>query len=235
LAKTSSELFRDRISSIYEYDKKSPLFVRVANWEIEDNNTEKAIEILNEGLKEYPDYAAAHFVLGKAYSFIGEYAKALKSFKTGSELIHSSKSYDYYLRELENIKKQQSLPGANSYSSSFTSDKPDAKQENKDLLLKEDNNLTVDDRLGELAQEISQAKMFDVSNEVKTDNSTLRYFSEDSLIVSETLAKIYIAQGEFKEAVDVFEKLKKKHPEKKDYYSQKISEIKSNIDPPAAD
>ena len=207
----------------------------MANWEIEDNNTEKAIEILNEGLKEYPDYAAAHFVLGKAYSFTGEYANAIKSFKKGSELIHSSKSYDYYLRELENIKKQQSLPGADSYSSSFASDRPDAKQENKDPLLKEDNNLPVDERLGELAQEISQVKISEIPDDVKTDNTNLKYFSEDSLIVSETLAKIYIAQGEFKEAIGVFEKLKKKTPEKRDYYSEKIREVKSNMDLPPKD
>jgi len=127
---------------------------------MEDNNTEKAIEILNEGLKEYPDYAAAHFILGRAYTIIGEYAKALKSFKKGSELIHSSKSYDYYLRELENIKKQPSLSGTNRYSTSFISDKPGAKQENKDTLLKEDKNLPVDDRLGELAQEFDERIKF---------------------------------------------------------------------------
>ena len=235
MVKTSSELFRNRINLIHEYNKKSPLFVRIANWEIEDNNTERGIEILNEGLKEYPDYAAAHFILGRAYTLLGEYPKALKSFKKGSELIHSPKAYDYYLRELESIKKQRSLFDTNRYDTFFTGVNPEPKQENKDELLKEDKNLPVDERLGELAQEISQAKMPPVSDEVKTGDYSLKDFSEDSLIVSETLAKIYVAQGEFKEAIDVYEKLKKKYPEKTDYYSQKIDEIKSKMDPPVTD
>jgi hypothetical protein len=157
----------------------------------------------------------------------------LKSFKKGSELIQSPKSYDYYLRELE-IKKHQTLSDKNKLSTATTG-KPDTKLEAKDIFLEEDRKLSVDDRLGELANEISQAKIPEMPDEVKTDSSSLKYFSENSLIVSETLAKIYIAQGEFKEAIGVYEKLKKKHPEKKDYYSEKINEVKSKLNPPATD
>ena len=41
--------------------------------------------------------------------------------------------------------------------------------------------------------------------------------------------------SKLKEAMEVYEKLMEKYPDKNDYYLRKISEIKSNIDPPAAD
>jgi tetratricopeptide (TPR) repeat protein len=229
LVKASSELFRNRITLTYEQNKNSPLFIHIANWEIEENNTEKGIEILNEGLKDYPGYAAAHFILGRAYILLEDYTNALKSFKKGSELIHSSQSYDYYFRELENIKKQRSLSDINK---SFPGIIP---EENKNKLQGMDKNPPVDDKLGEIAQEISQAKISATSDEVKTYDDSFKYFSEDSFIISETLAKIYIAQGEFSEAIEVYEKLKKKYPEKKDYYSKKINDTKSRMNPPLAD
>ena len=49
-------------------------------------------------------------------------------------------------------------------------------------------------------------------------------------IVSETLANIYITQGEFREALKVFEKLLNKNPQKRDYYLQKINEIKAELE-----
>ena len=44
---------------------------------------------------------------------------------------------------------------------------------------------------------------------------------------SETLANIYLAQGEKNEAIKIFELLIERNPEKKGYYLGKISEIKS--------
>jgi len=49
------------------------------------------------------------------------------------------------------------------------------------------------------------------------------------MIVSETLAKIYLAQGEIQEAIMVYEKLRKKEPARENYFSQKISELKSKL------
>src|SRR5690606_40171892 len=69
----------------------------------------KAIDVLDDGLNRYPEHAAAYFLLGKAYTEKGNYSHALKYVKRGSELIHSPKTYDYYLREIEAIKKQRSF------------------------------------------------------------------------------------------------------------------------------
>ena len=102
-AKTE-ELFKNKIRLIYEYNRKSPLFARIANWELESNNFETAIEILEEGLRENPEFPTPYFVLGRAYSKMNDFSKALKCYKKGSELIHSRETYQFYLRELESLK-----------------------------------------------------------------------------------------------------------------------------------
>ena len=50
------------------------------------------------------------------------------------------------------------------------------------------------------------------------------------MFVSETLAKIYVTQGEFREAIEVYQKLVKKTPSKQEYYLQKISELQSQLE-----
>lgn len=52
----------------------------------------------------------------------------------------------------------------------------------------------------------------------------------EKLIVSETLAKIYISQGEIKEAIQIYEKLIEEKPENKEKYLFSIAELKSRIE-----
>ena len=49
-------------------------------------------------------------------------------------------------------------------------------------------------------------------------------------LVSETLAKIYISQGELKEAISIYEKLIERKPENKEEYSLAIEELKSRLE-----
>jgi tetratricopeptide (TPR) repeat protein len=49
-------------------------------------------------------------------------------------------------------------------------------------------------------------------------------------LVSETLAKIYISQGEFKEAISIYEKLIERKPEHKEKYLHSIEELKSRLE-----
>jgi tetratricopeptide (TPR) repeat protein len=219
----SKEEFKNKVRLIYEYDRKSPLFARIANWELDNNNTSSAIEILEQGLREYPDYPTPYFILGKAYILTGEYVKALKCYKKGSELIHSNETYEYYAKVVENMKRQGTpfeLRGIGF---------PDELHESLNRE-GESKNFLIEENLGELAERISQAKIPVTGEENKPAEYEMKDFSDNSLIVSETLAKIYITQGEVGEAVSVYEKLKIKNPEKADYYSQKISELKEKPD-----
>lgn len=231
MAKSPAEIFNEKVSLIFEYNKKSPLFVRMANAEMENNNVDRAIEILQNGIINYPQFSAAHLLLGKAFSLIGNYTQALKSIKIGSDLIHSQKTYDFYFKEIENIRKQRSLFESNS-KTAFMIDEDEKPENQPDLFIdnekpEEDQiiNIPVEDRLDQLAHDISFAKL----PEALAGSMSMEYRAEDfsgtSMIVSETLAKIFIAQGELKEAIEVYKKLIKKNPQNMEAYLKKIEEL----------
>ena len=208
MSKTSAETFNDKVNLIYEYNKRSPLFVRVANSEIEKNNTARAAEILHEGLSIYPDYPTAHILLGKAFMLLGKYKEALDSFRKGSELVNSHKVYEYYMQEVETLKKQRVL-FESSPKPGFLEEKEEPKSSSRSL-----------------EEELSS---FDSLSGTKPEPTSGKPAAGES-IVSETLANIYITQGEFKEALTIYERLLTKNPHKKDYYLKKIEELKSELE-----
>ena len=209
-----------------------------------NNHVERAIEILNAGLKLYPDYAAAHLLLGKAWYLTGHFDEALKFIKSGCSYLTSSHTYEYYLKEIEAAKKQKSLFDSSNRTSFFDvadevdlTDKPVPRrfeigisEETKEELIDEKPFINVDDRLEEIAQKISTSRLREPREDFNYETSVGEGLGESSMIVSETLAKIYIAQGELTEALGVYRKLIQKNPSKREYYQQKISEIQSKIE-----
>lgn len=196
----STQTFNEKVNLIYEYNKQSPLFVRVANNEIDKNNFEKALEILNEGIAKYPDYPIAHIMLGKTLNLLGKYKEALDAFFKASELLNSPGTFEHYRCEVDNLKKQR-------------------------IFLNQDDTVKPEKKNISLQEELSS---FDSMDERKTSTESRK--SGNDSIVSETLANIYINQGEFREAVKIFEKLINKNPQKKDYYLQKINDIKAKLE-----
>lgn len=227
--KNPSHIFNQKVSLIYEYNKNSPLFVRIAYNQIEANNPDKAIEILDEGLKNYPEYPVAYFLLGRAYTIKGLYSQALKYVKRASELIHSSKTYDYYLREIEAIKKQRSFFKISRWEDDLKEEPlPDSSIKEIEETLKSMPPIT--ESIKKLNEELIEAKET-IQKAKESADVSAKNFPENNLIVSETLAKIYINQGEYQEAIAVYEKLMNKNPDKKDYYEIKIEEIKIRMNP----
>lgn len=225
----SFDAFNQKVSLIYEYNNKSPLFARVAENEIERNNIDEAIRILTEGLINHPDFSVAYFLLSKAHTIKGNYGQALKFVKKGSELIHSPKTFDHYLREIDAIKKQRQLfnvsrwaDSANQQFSSFTSAAADKSQSEKP-------SQSIEETLNKLTAEIAGVTQTVKEAKKKIEESKQKDFSNNDFIVSETLAKIYTTQGEFKEAISVYKKLKLKHPDKETYFDSKITELKAKL------
>jgi tetratricopeptide (TPR) repeat protein len=229
MSSNSFDAFNQKVSLIYEYNNKSPLFARVAENEIEKNNIDTAIKILTEGLINYPDFSVAYFLLSKAHTIKGNYGQALKFVKMGSELIHSSKTFDYYLREIDAIKKQRQLFNvsrwADTANEKFSSINPSPVNKSEN----EKSTESIEQTLNKLTSEIEGATQAVRDAKRKLEETKPKNFSNNDFIVSETLAKIYITQGEFKEAISVYKKLKLKNPEKEIYFDSKIAELKAKL------
>jgi tetratricopeptide (TPR) repeat protein len=225
----SFDAFNQKVSLIYEYNNKSPLFARVAANEIEKNNIDEAIKILTDGLYHHHDFSVAYFLLSKAYTIKGNYGQALKFVKKGSELIHSPKTYDYYLREIDAIKKQRQLFNVSRWADSANEQFSNLNSNQSNKIEKEKPAENIEETLNKLTAEINGAAQTIVEAKKKIEETKSKDFSNSNFIVSETLAKIYITQGEFKEAISVYKKLKQKNPEKETYFDSKIAELKAKL------
>ena len=209
----------------------------MANSEIEDENVETAVSILLTGLDVYPDNPVAYLLLGKAYGLMGNYDKALDCFKKGSDILHSEETYDYYMNELQSMRKQRSLFEATRGNSFFNSSNftPEVKEE-PDLFNSTEKKTgdkvttnSIDDRLNQLAEQISKAKISTSYIHTVTNSDFESILKKDNMLISETLAKIYAAQNEYNEAIKVYKKLIAREPEREEHYTNMINEIKHKV------
>jgi len=231
---TNSKILSDKANLIYKNNTNSALFVRTAQYQLENNNIDAAIEILNKGLKVYPDHPVAYLLLGKAYIMLGNYNLAEEFIRKGSSLIQCRDTYDYYLGEAAKTRDQRSM-------FNLTRDKlfakpvaeNDSMEQRKAVLEdhqpKDSKELQnrIDDRFERLVSTVSKVKALDKKDPEGT--GTNKNNPETTLLVSETLAEIYCTQGELNEAINVYEKLIKRDPGKADYYSKKIEEIRKSL------
>jgi|GEM_PF-333412 len=266
MTRTSQEQLRNKFSLVYEYNRQSPLFVRVAEDEIDKNNFHSAVEILSHGIESYPDYPTAYIMLGKVYIRLGEYEKAEDAFVKGSQLINSKRTLSYYINELEKSKRVDLLYLASkripfipeNFERIITEDEedlqeaveitddeilmdigtdthPEASETTQEHSVPEEESPQEPDkprpleaRLEDLAKELSNSKFFIKENETPADYNLNPQKEEE--IVTETLAKILLSQGQFREAINVYKKLAERQPDKQTYYNEKITEIESQLD-----
>jgi len=230
---TNSKILSDKANLIYKNNTNSALFVRTAQYQLENNNIDAAIEILNKGLKIYPDHPVAYLLLGKAYIMLGNYNLAEEFIRKGSSLIQCRDTYDYYLGEAAKTRDQRSMFNLTRDMFAKPVAENDSMEQRKAVLEdhqpKDSKELQnrIDDRFERLVSTVSKVKALDKKDSEGTE--TNKNNPETTLLVSETLAEIYCTQGEFNEAINVYEKLIKRDPGKKDYYSKKIEEIRKSL------
>jgi tetratricopeptide (TPR) repeat protein len=208
------------------------MFIHAADIQISNNNLQIALDILSDGLKLYPDYPTAYLLLGKILVLQGEYTKAEKAFTKGAEILNNKSTLDYYINDMEKLRSGDSHFSV-SRRVSFASDELNELIEENNVNIDEfisgskpkNKNREFEDRLDDLAKEISGIKIVvDDNLPVSEKPASTKY--QDQEIVTETMANIYLSQRKFREAVNIFEKLKIKLPSRNDYFQKKIDEVK---------
>jgi hypothetical protein len=64
---------------------------------------------------------------------------------------------------------------------------------------------------------------------LQTEDISKPFIEEEGCFVTETLAKIYVNQGYYSKAIDIYEKLSLKFPEKSSYFATQIEKVTEHI------
>lgn len=217
MGKLNKDLSIDNIKLIYEFNKTSPLFSRVAHYEISNGNYLYALDILDKGIENHPDYASAYFIYALAKAYAGDEHHAREAVEKGNELIKSAKTSEFYNKKIDEIIIERN---------SLTDTKRPAFLETPDEQTEENEFFNFEERLEILAEELSKAKIkVNIDDSSKTETTITEY--KGKKIASETLAGIYMQQKKYDDAIAIYYELMKQHPEKENYYAQKIVEIET--------
>ena len=219
--------FENKLNFISAFKKESPLFLRTAQNFILDNDYQRAIVVLKKGLKKFPGHPVAYILLGKAFLLNRNFELADSNFKVASDLLNSKKTYEHYSNEINKVNRfTVNRESFSKYTSSYSDPGGNSVPENRQQQYEEKK--TVEDQLEQLAEALSSAKIERIKESVPFNSDIFYRIPERSKIISETLAEIYLSQGERGEAVKVYERLIKRNPLKEGYYLQKIKQIRSS-------
>lgn len=213
-----------RAKLIYERDNSSPLFLRIADSYLQSNNPENAISILENGLKNFPDHPLAFIILGKANVMSNDIGSAVDFFKKSSELLNTHRTYEHYKKEF-NLPDKKVSPFDTSRGSVFVNSSEDEIPEIKDAA--PGKLQPVEERLEEIAQELMNKRLEQNDSITLRESEQQQYSPDKSKLATETLANIYLSQGQKNEAIKIYESLVSRNPAKKDYYLEKIRDIRS--------
>jgi len=212
-----------RAKLIYERDNSSPLFLRIAGSYLQSNNPENAISILENGLKNFPDHPLAFILLGKANVMSNDIGSAVDFFRKSSELLNTHRIYEHYKKEF-NLPDKKVSPFDTSRGSVFMNSSEDEIPEIKDAVA--GKLQPVEERLEEIAQELMNKRLDHNDNITLRESEQQQYSPDKSKLATETLANIYLSQGQKNEAVKIYELLIIRNPGNKEYYLNKIRNLK---------
>jgi len=227
---------------MYGLDNDTPLFTKLAESEIKNGNYEKAIKLLQYGIRKYPNYPSPYFLYGKALLTLGKIREAEEAFQTGIDLIGFKDTTEFYTSLIPEIKEEihhetieENLPKEEEKVV------PQKEEETESVLVEEIHDDKTDEivvasepeeqdvDLEDLANKLSSAKMdMPRDREAKVQpekESEPKTSSSPRGLVSETLARIYVSQENYKEAIEIYETLIEIQPEREDYYRKKLEEI----------
>jgi tetratricopeptide (TPR) repeat protein len=195
----------DKLSLVYEFNKESPLITYIACKELEAKNFETAIELFSTAIEKFPNHAITYFLYSLALAHNNKFAKAKEMITKGDSLLKNKSTSDYYLDKITKIKLESEgiVMGFDDTVSNLLNE---AFNENKEFDSDEDE--------------------FDLLN----DNDIINSDSAAEPIVTETLAEIYASQGNYEEAIEIYNKLKIIKPQQHQKIETRIAELNVSLE-----
>ena len=212
-----------RAKLIYERDNNSPLFLLVADQFLKKDDLKSALSILENGVNKFPEHPLAFVLLAKLYVKLGDPETAEFYLKKCNELLNNACTIAHYKKEL-NISTRKSSPFDLSRGNVFINSTDDMF---KDEVIGEKSD-SVDDRLSQIANELINRRVEKAEDSSFKAPLQKEYLPDKSKLASETFANIYLAQGREEEAIEIYELLLQRNPQKQDYYLRKIRELRSS-------
>lgn len=221
----------------------TPEFVKLANYYLINGNITEAIDLLQAGLKFYPNYTTAHLLLGKAYLsnryFIDakrvfeklltdypEMAIAQKYLGIASEMTKTEVSRRFDDDVVPKLEFK--APVFNDYEFNYnlfpSYEIEELSSDKIDLSMLDDTNDYAEFK-----------KVFESPHFFKKERSKPVYEKKrlknkfEVKIITETLADIFAKQGNYFDAMEAYTYLLKIKPERKEILESKISEVEIQI------
>jgi len=211
-----------RAKLIYDRDGNSPLFLRVADFYLRNNDPQTAYSILGNGLKIFPEHPLAYILMGKVQYFLGNIGESESFLKKGCELLNSEQTFTYYKNKFH-LPDKKSSPFDSSRGNIFMNSP-------EDFIFDEEVSNTksslIEDNLNEIAEKLINARIERSELNPVSEKNQKEYNPDRSKLATETLANIYLSQGQKIEAIKVYEVLANRNPEKREYYLKKIRDLK---------
>lgn len=221
----------------------TPEFVKLANYYLVNNNTNEAIELLQAGMKFYPEYVTAKMLLGKAFLSSRYLVDAKKIFEQviaeNPDLTIAQKyldiSNDMVKNEVSRRHEEDVVPKLefkapvfNDYDFNYNL----FPSYEIDELIKDKLNTPEVDESNEYAD---FTKIFETPHFFKKDKAKPKYEKKrlknkfEVKIITETLADIFAKQGNYFDAMEAYTYLLKIKPERTEALESKISEVEVQI------
>ena len=199
----------DKFALVYEFNRDSPLITYKATKEMEAQNYSKALELLPTAIEKYPNHATAYFMYALALAHNKQIEIAKEYLLKGDKILKDEKTKEHYINLIEKIQREAAGISIN-----------------------------FDDTVSEILdesflepEEFDPLKDLELLDEALIDEEpTVEQHFEQNSIVTETLAEIYASQGNYEEALEIYEKLKEIKPELTDKFENRITELNKVVE-----
>ena len=197
----------------------SPLFARLASHYLAEGKHDRAVELCRQGLKIHPGYAAGRLVLGRALEAQGRTVEALLEYRKALGSVPDNPTVAALVNGAEQ-KEQQSFRA-------FAEESARRLQERRQAMSFE-TFVADEEPPAEGTAEFVLRRMQTARSAPPPQPPSVPQAppaGSGPRIVTATLAEIYASQGEYREAVEAYRKLREQNPAEAVRYDRRIAEL----------